>query len=87
MPTVFHHPDISLPVIRRRAAQLLIDMLDWYGFASLGVFIGALQLVLDRGNQDDWFSSKLLIVSAIVSFLALCFFVIYSLLCVYEGYF
>jgi DHA2 family multidrug resistance protein len=53
--------------------------MDWYGFASLGLFIGTLQLVLDRGNQDDWFSSKLLIVAAIISFLALCFFIIYSL--------
>jgi DHA2 family multidrug resistance protein len=53
--------------------------MDWYGFASLALFIGALQLVLDRGNQDDWFSSQLLIVAAILSFLALCFFVIYSL--------
>ena len=54
-------------------------MMDWFGFASLALAIGALQLVLDRGNQDDWFSSQMLVGSAIVSFLSLTFFIIYSL--------
>ena len=53
--------------------------MDWYGFGSLAVAIGSLQLVLDRGNQDDWFSSQMLVVSAIVCVLAFAFFIIHSL--------
>ena len=53
--------------------------MDWLGFASLAVGIGALQLVLDRGNQDDWFSSQNLIISAIVGVMSLLFFVVYTL--------
>ena len=53
--------------------------MDWYGFASLALAIGALQLVLDRGNQDDWFSSQTLILAAIISMLAFAFFITYSL--------
>jgi MFS transporter, DHA2 family, multidrug resistance protein len=53
--------------------------MDWHGFASLALAIGALQLVLDRGNQDDWFSSNLLVASAIISVLAFAFFIVYSL--------
>ena len=30
---------------------------DFFGFAMLSIFIGALQLFLDRGEQVDWFSS------------------------------
>ena len=30
---------------------------DFFGFAMLSLFIGALQLFLDRGEQIDWFSS------------------------------
>src|SRR6202034_923703 len=30
---------------------------DWLGFALLGTGIGALQLMLDRGTDKDWFSS------------------------------
>jgi DHA2 family multidrug resistance protein len=30
---------------------------DMFGFATLSLSIGALQLLLDRGQQNDWFSS------------------------------
>ena len=30
---------------------------DMFGFASLSLAIGALQMLLDRGEQNDWFSS------------------------------
>ena len=53
--------------------------MDWYGFSSLALAIGALQLVLDRGNQDDWFSSSTLVVAAILCVLSFAFFIIYSL--------
>lgn len=53
--------------------------MDWLGFASLAVGIGALQLVLDRGNQDDWFSSQNLVISAVVGVMSLLFFVVYTL--------
>ncbi len=53
--------------------------MDWFGFASLALAIGSLQLVLDRGNEDDWFSSQMLVVAAILCVLAFAFFIIYSL--------
>jgi MFS transporter, DHA2 family, multidrug resistance protein len=40
--------------------------LDWFGFGMLSVAIGALQLLLDRGQQLDWFSSGEIILEAIV---------------------
>jgi len=64
-----HVPDT--PVKARR--------MDWMGFATLALGIGALQLILDRGNQDDWFSSQTLEVAAFVSVTSLLFFVIYTL--------
>src|SRR5258708_21337249 len=42
----------------RRAGQPLARRLDWLGFASLSLGIGALQLLLDRGEQLDWFASR-----------------------------
>jgi DHA2 family multidrug resistance protein len=32
--------------------------LDFVGFATLGLAIGSLQMMLDRGQQLDWFSSR-----------------------------
>ncbi len=53
--------------------------MDWLGFSSLALAIGALQLVLDRGNQDDWFSSKMLTIAALLGALALIFFFVHNL--------
>ena len=32
--------------------------LDWFGFGTLSLAIGALQMMLDRGEQLDWFGSQ-----------------------------
>jgi DHA2 family multidrug resistance protein len=53
--------------------------MDWLGFASLALAIGALQLVLDRGNQDDWFGSDTIIMAAIVSAISFLFFIVYTM--------
>jgi MFS transporter, DHA2 family, multidrug resistance protein len=53
--------------------------MDWMGFATLALGIGALQLVLDRGNQDDWFSSQTLVFAAFVSAASIIFFIVYTL--------
>ena len=53
--------------------------MDWLGFATLALGIGALQLVLDRGNEEDWFSSQTLIFAAIVAAFSFIFFIVYTL--------
>jgi len=47
--------------------------MDWAGFVSLAVSIGALQLVLDRGNQDDWFSSSMLVIATVIAIISILF--------------
>ena len=41
----------------RRADRPMAGRLDWLGFATLSLGIGALQLFLDRGERLDWFAS------------------------------
>ncbi|MBI1175732.1 MAG: DHA2 family efflux MFS transporter permease subunit [Sideroxydans sp.] len=53
--------------------------MDWLGFGSLALAIAAAQLVLDRGNQDDWFSSSTLVMATVIATLSFLFFFIYSL--------
>jgi len=52
---------------------------DWLGFAALSIAIGALQLLLDRGEQLGWFDSDEIVLMAIVSAVAFYFFVAHSL--------
>ena len=44
---------------------------DWTGFAVLAMGVGALQLMLDRGQKQDWFSSPEIIVEAVLACLGL----------------
>jgi DHA2 family multidrug resistance protein len=48
--------------------------LDWFGFATLSVAIGALQILLDRGEELDWFGSGEILIEAVVSGSALWLF-------------
>ena len=52
---------------------------DWVGFTALGIAIGALQLLLDRGEQVGWFDANEIVVMAIVSATAFYFFLAHSL--------
>lgn len=47
---------------------------DLFGFATLSLAIGALQLMLDRGEQKDWFSGREIVVEASMSALGLYLF-------------
>ena len=58
--------------------QAKTDMkFDWIGFAVLAIGIGALQLMLDRGETKDWFSSREVIVEAVLACLGLYLFVVH----------
>ena len=46
---------------------------DVMGFATLSIAVAALQVMLDRGQQLDWFSSKEIITEAIIS--GACFYI------------
>jgi DHA2 family multidrug resistance protein len=43
---------------------------DWGGFILVAAFLGALEFILDRGQQDDWFGSNFIITCACISGLA-----------------
>lgn len=48
---------------------------DWFGFLCLAIGIGALQLMLDRGESLDWFSSMEVTLEMIIAMLGLYLFV------------
>lgn len=50
---------------------------DYFGFALLGLAIGALQLMLDRGQSLDWFSSREIIIEATATGLFLYMFLVH----------
>src|SRR5262245_34441705 len=58
----------------KRAARF-----DFFGFATLALAVGSLQLMLDRGQSNDWFSNSETWVEATVCALSLYLFVVHVL--------
>ncbi len=53
--------------------------IDGVGIGLLAVGIGALQFVLDKGQQEDWFSSNLIVTLTLVALAALVVFIVHAL--------
>jgi DHA2 family multidrug resistance protein len=53
---------------------------DVFGFATLSLAIGALQMLLDRGQQNDWFSSSETWIEVIVLVVMSTYFIAHTLM-------
>jgi DHA2 family multidrug resistance protein len=47
---------------------------SWFGFLTLSLGIGALQMMLDRGQENNWFESNEIIIEAVLSVCGFYFF-------------
>src|SRR6202158_3975750 len=54
------------------------EKMDWLGFGTLSLAIGAMQVALDRGEQLDWFGSSEIVTEAIVAAAALYLFLVHT---------
>lgn len=64
------------PYLRQAKKSMTID---WWGLGLLTVGLGSLQVVLDKGQQEDWFNSSFIIYFSIVSAIALIALVVAEL--------
>jgi len=51
---------------------------DFFGFMTLSLAVGGLQIMLDRGQLLDWFNSNEIMIEAVVASLALYLFLVHS---------
>jgi DHA2 family multidrug resistance protein len=54
------------------------EKLDWFGFGTLSLAIGAMQIALDRGEEKDWFGSGEIVLEAIIAASALYLFLVHT---------
>ena len=66
---------VSLPETPREAERPL----DWIGFGTLSIFIGALTLMLSRGERADWFASTEIVLLGAITLGGLYVFVVHSM--------
>jgi DHA2 family multidrug resistance protein len=62
------------PYLRQESRRV-----DYWGIGMLAVGIGALQILLDKGQEEDWFQSHLMVALAIIAVVLLTVFVIHEL--------
>jgi DHA2 family multidrug resistance protein len=62
------------PYIRRGKGGI-----DFFGIGLLAVGVGALQVVLDKGQEEDWFASHWISILTVVALSALVWFVVHEL--------
>ncbi len=54
------------------------ESFDFFGFATLSLAIGALQMLLDRGELKDWFGSVEIWIEATIAALGLYLFIVHT---------
>src|SRR5712664_431452 len=62
------------PYLRAQSRKI-----DYWGIGMLAVGIGALQFVLDKGQEDDWFSSRTIVILSVIAVVTLVALVIHEL--------
>src|SRR5438552_8506982 len=62
----------------RSARSAHRDAFDFFGFASLSLAIGSLQMLLDRGELKDWFGSTEIWIEATIAALGIYLFVVHT---------
>jgi MFS transporter, DHA2 family, multidrug resistance protein len=69
---------LGMRVFLTDTARNAHEKLDWFGFGTLSLGIGAMQVLLDRGEQLDWFGSSEIVIEAIVASSALYLFLVHT---------
>jgi DHA2 family multidrug resistance protein len=68
---------LTLQFVRspRYAEKSSTSEIDWAGIGLLAVFVGSLQYILEKGQEDDWFNSNTIVILTVMSILGAFFFI------------
>lgn len=70
---------VSWALLHKRETERVRVPVDVVGIVLLFVGVGALQFMLDNGNEHDWFSSPLILTTAVVAVVCLVYLVAWEL--------
>jgi len=65
--------------IRNPAHHEAVEKIDWTGMALLVAGVGALQILLERGEREDWFESRRMVALAIIAAVGIATFIWHEL--------
>ena len=70
---------ITWSIYRARDAVPVKSKLDYVGLALLVIWVGAMQIMVDKGKELDWFNSGQIIALAVVAVVGFAFFLAWEL--------
>lgn len=70
---------ICYPILKDRGSAIRKIPCDWIGLAFLTLGVGALQIVLDKGEQLDWFESPIIKILSVLAVMAFTFLIAWEL--------
>lgn len=79
LPIVALCGTVTWRLTRRYETATIKRPIDFVGLAMLVVWVGALQIMLDKGREEDWFASSLIVTLAIVAAIGFVAFLIWEL--------
>ncbi len=66
------------PHVLERKIQTKGKPVDYLGFGLISLGLGSIEVVLDKGQEDDWFSSPFIITFAILGVIGLAYFIVWE---------
>jgi DHA2 family multidrug resistance protein len=70
---------VTWGIYRNRETQRRTLPIDGVGLTLLIVWVGALQIMLDKGEELDWFNSSTIVALAVVAVIVFCVFIVWEL--------
>ncbi|HKI46523.1 MAG TPA: DHA2 family efflux MFS transporter permease subunit [Balneolales bacterium] len=65
--------NVTNPADAKKAGRV-----DWLGILFLFIGFGSLQIVLERGERDNWFSSSFIVILSIIAVIGILLFLLYE---------
>ena len=79
LPIVAACAIVTYQLTRRYETPTVRAPIDFVGLGILVIWVGALQIMLDKGREEDWFASNMIITLAIVAAVGFVAFLIWEL--------
>jgi len=67
------------PPYLRDAHEKTGGKIDYIGFGAMAIWLASLQIILDRGQQDDWFNAAWICWGSGISFASMVFFILWEM--------
>jgi DHA2 family multidrug resistance protein len=69
---------VTRSLLKDRESQIIRVPIDWIGLFLLALGVGCLQIMLDKGQDLDWFESNVIILLTIIAVISLAYFFVWN---------